>query len=325
MDISFLFDTSSNHVFTAQQNVAYLAQPGATTPQGEIDGWNASLTLQPSSNLGSGQTIVAGRFDSALNAPGITFFSSSILYGSYSSVHVDAMGGGAITIVGSRSDATLNAGASDSCSMYGLDVHTMAIQRPNALIVKGINLTMGSNILATTMSTQTGLDVNMQMAGSTSTAVTGVWVHSMGGDSNNNQKIGVRVDDQYNALGACYAIKTGTGQVYLGDQLLVNGGLNYKRTTVNDANVVAVPGDTCIALTAISFAHTVTLPAASAVPSGHLLTLVDESGGVTAVRSWTVNRAGADTINGLTSYVMSTAYANLQLMSDGASKWTIIT
>ena len=98
----------------------------------------------------------------------------------------------------------------------------------------------------------------------------------------------------------------------------------WQRSPVADAAYTATQGDAVIAYTSLSAARTVTLPAASAYPRGQRLTVIDESGSCSATNTITVNRAGADTINGATSQVISLAYGYLALESDGASRWTIV-
>lgn len=94
------------------------------------------------------------------------------------------------------------------------------------------------------------------------------------------------------------------------------------RTAVNNANYTALATDEVVAYTAISAARTVTLPAASAYPVGKALVIMDESGGCSATNTITITRAGSDTIDGLTSEIISTAYGARILYSNGANKWT---
>lgn len=71
--------------------------------------------------------------------------------------------------------------------------------------------------------------------------------------------------------------------------------------------------------------RTWTLPAANTVPVGKRFRVLDVAGGVTASNTLTIARAGSDTINGVSSYVVSTAYDGAELISDGNSKWTVKT
>ena len=93
---------------------------------------------------------------------------------------------------------------------------------------------------------------------------------------------------------------------------------------VSDAAYTALATDRMIAYTALTAARTVTLPAASAFPTGTKLLVVDESGACSATNTITVARAGSDTINGATSAVIATAYGYVALESNGSSKWTVV-
>lgn len=97
----------------------------------------------------------------------------------------------------------------------------------------------------------------------------------------------------------------------------------FPRTSFGDADYVASPADRYIGLTAaLTAPRTLTLPAASAFPSGMILTVQDEAGGISSTNTLTVARAGADTINGATSYVLNSARSGVELRSDGISKWS---
>lgn len=68
--------------------------------------------------------------------------------------------------------------------------------------------------------------------------------------------------------------------------------------------------------------RTLTLPAANSLPAGGELIFVDEVGGITATNTVTITRAGADTINGSTTSIVSVTNAITRLITDGTSKWT---
>ena len=57
------------------------------------------------------------------------------------------------------------------------------------------------------------------------------------------------------------------------------------RTIVSDAAYQILVSDTIVAITSISAARTMTLPAASAYPVGRLLTIIDESGSSSATNT----------------------------------------
>ena len=64
---------------------------------------------------------------------------------------------------------------------------------------------------------------------------------------------------------------------------------------------------------------TITMPLAANVKPGLPVVIQKTDGTSTAVD---VVRAGADTINGATSYTLNAAYQSVSLYSDGVSKWT---
>ncbi len=96
------------------------------------------------------------------------------------------------------------------------------------------------------------------------------------------------------------------------------------RTAVSDAAYTASASDRSIAFAALTAARVVTMPAASAYPTGTRLIVFDESGSCSAARTITLNAAGSDTIDGASSAAISSAYGFLALQSDGAGKWTIV-
>jgi hypothetical protein len=97
-----------------------------------------------------------------------------------------------------------------------------------------------------------------------------------------------------------------------------------RRTAVNDAAYTALATDRIIAYTAITAARAVTLPAASAYPTGSRLVVVDESGNCSATKTITLSRAGSDTINGAATAAISSAYGYLAIESNGSNAWTVL-
>jgi hypothetical protein len=65
-----------------------------------------------------------------------------------------------------------------------------------------------------------------------------------------------------------------------------------------------------------------TLPTAASVGPGWGVKVMNSDGTCAANSTITVQRAGADTVNGATGYLLNAAYAALYLVSDGISKWT---
>jgi major tropism determinant Mtd-like protein len=96
------------------------------------------------------------------------------------------------------------------------------------------------------------------------------------------------------------------------------------RTTVADAAYSVLTTDRMIAYTSLTAARGVTLPAASAFPTGTRLLVVDESGSCSATNAITLNRAGSDTISGGTSIAINFAYGYVAIEGNGSNAWTII-
>lgn len=73
---------------------------------------------------------------------------------------------------------------------------------------------------------------------------------------------------------------------------------------------------------AFTASRTWTLPAANAVNPGQEIIVADFQGTVTGVNTLVISRAGADTINGVTSVTIAVANGAYLFKSDGTSKWT---
>jgi len=96
------------------------------------------------------------------------------------------------------------------------------------------------------------------------------------------------------------------------------------RTAVSDAAYSVLTTDRLVAYTALTAARTVSLPAASAYPTGVILWIVDESGACSASKTITINRASSDTIDGATSAALNGAYQAVALESNGSNGWTTV-
>ncbi len=100
------------------------------------------------------------------------------------------------------------------------------------------------------------------------------------------------------------------------------------RTSVSDANYSVLTSDRTIAYTAITAARAISLPTASAYPTGVSLCVMDESGNASTTATITLSADGSDLINGASSTVISSAYGFVVLQSNGAAspngKWTIV-
>lgn len=102
--------------------------------------------------------------------------------------------------------------------------------------------------------------------------------------------------------------------------------LNMELTKVQnllDANATIVPGTRVVYTTAVfTAARAFAMPSASAYNAGETIDIIDLAAAISGANSLTLNRTGADTINGATNVVLSTQRGGLRLASDGVSKWS---
>ncbi|MDE2470439.1 MAG: hypothetical protein KGL35_17265 [Bradyrhizobium sp.] len=96
------------------------------------------------------------------------------------------------------------------------------------------------------------------------------------------------------------------------------------RKAVSDADYSVQPSDNLIGYVALTAARTLTLPAASAYPTGYVLAIADESGACSALNTITIAAAGTDKIDGAATAALGAPYAALSLESDGVGKWTLL-
>lgn len=82
-------------------------------------------------------------------------------------------------------------------------------------------------------------------------------------------------------------------------------------------------GTEYVGVTSLGAPATLSLPPASSMQEGALLTIADESGSCSSSNAITVARAGSDTIKGLTTIVLQIPYQILQLRSNGSNLWLV--
>jgi hypothetical protein len=132
----------------------------------------------------------------------------------------------------------------------------------------------------------------------------------------------------------CFAIGSAT---LAGQLLIANVKLEYgehatpllppqrqlSRTTVQDAAYTFVSGSTdeLVAYTTLTAARAVTLPDATLVPRGRMITVKDEAG-TAATNNLTVGTTGGQTIDGAATKVINTAFGFLRVYSSGAQWFT---
>jgi hypothetical protein len=94
-------------------------------------------------------------------------------------------------------------------------------------------------------------------------------------------------------------------------------------TSTGDANYTILSTDRLVYHTALTAARTDTLPAANSVTAGQIFVVNDFRGVASATFTITLQRAGSDTINGVTSVVaINSQYGAGIFWSDGVSRWT---
>jgi hypothetical protein len=98
----------------------------------------------------------------------------------------------------------------------------------------------------------------------------------------------------------------------------------WEATAVGNANYTILATDRLV-YNSVAFTapRTWTLPSAASYGAGRTLTIIDAIGTVTTTNTLTIARAGSDTINGLASIVLATAYQSAILVSDGVLHWTL--
>tara|TARA_R110002012_G_scaffold215674_5_gene386721 strand:- start:5354 stop:6337 length:984 start_codon:yes stop_codon:yes gene_type:complete len=112
---------------------------------------------------------------------------------------------------------------------------------------------------------------------------------------------------------------------FLGSANKAEGRANLsidRRTTFNNVDYTINVDDRVVSqVGTMSSPRTLTLPSASLFRAGGELIIFDESGSVNSTNKITVQRAGTDTIDGLTSLEITSAYGILKLICNGADGW----
>lgn len=102
-----------------------------------------------------------------------------------------------------------------------------------------------------------------------------------------------------------------------------SGFLNIDSATAfGDTNGTIAATDRTVYHTALSAARTDSLPLANTVNAGQTIYILDVRGVATASNTITLTRAGADTINGGTTFAaIAAAFGSSECWSDGVSRW----
>jgi hypothetical protein len=91
-------------------------------------------------------------------------------------------------------------------------------------------------------------------------------------------------------------------------------------TTSGDADATVPNNSTYHGVTALSAGRTLTLPPASKILDGDELLIQDESGSAGS-HTITIQPQGSDTVNGVVSVSISTAYGRRRIVKNGAGKY----
>ena len=114
-----------------------------------------------------------------------------------------------------------------------------------------------------------------------------------------------------------------SASVYYGDGSNltgINAGISYSRRAVT-STITASTSDAILGVSA-SAALDIRLPAASGYSAGQYFTVKDEAGNATTYNI-TIRTTGADEIDGVSSIVLESPYAAVNLYCDGSSKFFI--
>ena len=98
----------------------------------------------------------------------------------------------------------------------------------------------------------------------------------------------------------------------------LEGDPNYTTTDVTTTPFSITSGNQLLTIDTLSGAKVLNLPLAST----RMIIRIGDKGNA-SVNNITINRAGADTINGGTSFIISTDFRCIELMSTGGTLWTV--
>lgn len=174
----------------------------------------------------------------------------------------------------------------------------------------------GTNAESQSLLLRTDTNTIYRKSGSTSTAWTLTAVSSAGlAIQNGGVPIAGNPHDTLNMGTGLIASDSGGGVAALAIQ-----APTYRTSAIS---TTLLPTDQLLVFIGNATAVTVTLSAAATVIAGKRFTIKDGSG-TAANRPITINRAGADTIDGSTSATVQIPFGSLDLVSDGVSAWQIV-
>jgi hypothetical protein len=121
-----------------------------------------------------------------------------------------------------------------------------------------------------------------------------------------------------NSAGAAIQITSGGSVIAASDGI----ARSFSRTAVSSNTIISAAATVSYYDVDTTTSVTFTLPAANAVSAGRFYEFKDTTGQA-ATNNIVINRAGADTIDGATSFTISSNYGQTRLTSDGVSKWAV--
>lgn len=108
-------------------------------------------------------------------------------------------------------------------------------------------------------------------------------------------------------------------QIRDGGEIAYNASQGWKFSSISASTYTADSSDCILGVSPPTGGTTITLPSSAGL-TGQMLIIKDVAGNANT-RNITISRAGSDTIDGLTSKTINTAYGVWKLFSDGGSGW----
>lgn len=233
------------------------------------------------------------------------------------------------TVIGATSNCDGNAGASGVATGFHVAIGRATLCTSDITNNRGLNVLIGANGTASggaIVAIGGGINASGKTGGGAKGGIyIGQYVFSSAGtnqiilDSRSDGSAQLPDETRSNLIKIGDTTHT---TVEVGGRSLAGMGGTVQNNA--DGNYTIVATDRAVYFSTLTAARVITLPAANAVPRGYVALVVDTTGNASGVNTITVQRAGADTINGGTTSVINTAFGSREFFSDGVSKWTVI-